>query len=166
MANETRQQDLVLGLDWRATIASTLVAALSFLIIFLGLAPSMGLSPFEPIQMMGAILLGRGIVDQPPEFDATVFGAALIIHFILSLLYSAVIAAWVRERPPAQALGVGMLIGLAIYMLNFYVFIPAYPWFYAARDLVTIFAHLVFGAAAALVYVLMTRGWEQAELSY
>lgn len=155
------KRDYILGVDWRAGMLSTIVAAVSFLIVLIVLAPLMGLSPFEPIRMIGAIALGPDILEGPATFDGGIFGAAMAVHLLLSLLYGFVTAAWVRERPPSQALAVGLLIGLGIYMLNFYVFIPAYPWFYAVRDLVTILAHLVFGGAAALFYVWMTQGWRQ-----
>ncbi|MFU8802521.1 MAG: sodium:proline symporter [Bradymonadaceae bacterium] len=161
MSPEVIEETPALNVNWRGVILGALIAALTFLVIFMATAPLMGLHTFEPIQMMAAIVLGPQILDRPPTFDLGVFAVAMAIHLILSLLYTSVIAVWVRERPPTQALGLGLLLGMAIYMLNFYVFIPAYPWFYAARDLITIAIHLVFGGVAAAVYVAIEQGWRR-----
>lgn len=47
---------------------------------------------------------------------------------------------------------VGAGFGLVVYWVNFYGFTEVFPWFAAARNWITVFAHIVFGIVAAWAY--------------
>jgi hypothetical protein len=50
------------------------------------------------------------------------------------------------------ALGIGVLAGFVIYLINFYGFTAAFPWFAMAQNWVSITGHLLFGLVAAWAY--------------
>lgn len=56
-----------------------------------------------------------------------------------------------------NALAVGAGYGLALYLVNFYLFTAVFPWFAMARNWVSVFAHIVFGLVAAWVYLRQAR---------
>lgn len=112
----------------------------------------------EPLQRIAAILMGPDAAPPPANFDFTVFGMAMIIHFGLAMVFGRVVAAVVWSRPAVQALTLGALTGTAIYALNFGLIAPhAFPWFDGSLKLVTAFDHALFGAVAAAVCVVLRR---------
>jgi hypothetical protein len=84
-----------------------------------------------PPRMIGAMVLGREVLPPPATFDAGVFIVAMIVHFVLSLVY-AFIFAWILGQwqltLSAAAIG-GLVFGLVIYAVNFYGFTAVFPWF-------------------------------------
>ena len=104
--------------------------------------------------MIGAILLGEGVLPPPATFHLDSFLAALVVHVGLSLIYGSIFA-WVANRAgwslSASAL-IGVLFGLAIYSVNFYGMTAFFPWFETARNGISIFAHAVFGLVLGYSY--------------
>ena len=49
----------------------------------------------------------------------------------------------------------GGLLGLALYVINFYSLSYFFPWFYAYRSWVMVVSHIVFGALAGGLYELL-----------
>lgn len=144
--------------DWPAAIYSGLIAGAIFMMLEMAMVPLfLGGSAWGPPRMIAAIVLGREVLPPPATFDFGVLMAAMAVHFALSVLY-AVAFDWVTER---LGLGVtvllGALFGLALYFINFYGFTAVFPWFAGARNWVSIFSHIVFGAAVALTYKELAR---------
>jgi hypothetical protein len=44
-----------------------------------------------------------------------------------------------------------------LYLINFYGFTAVFPWFAMARNWVSVFAHIIFGAVAGLAYNRIER---------
>jgi hypothetical protein len=103
-------------------------------------------------RLAAALLLGQRVLPPPATFDATVMIAATVVHGVLSLAYTGVIALLVQRRPPAVTAAVGAVFGGALYLVNMYGFTWVFPWFAAARDWITAAAHLAFGISGAVVY--------------
>lgn len=76
--------------------------------------------------------MGEGVLPPPGSFDLGIVLVALIVHFILSVVY-AVILAWIVHRW-SLALLAGAAFGLLLYLVNFYVFTGIFPWFSNARN--------------------------------
>lgn len=129
-----------------------LLAGLVFLAMEMILVATVGGgSPWGPPRMMGAIVLGPGVLPPPATFDAGIFAAGMLVHFALSAALGIIFALIARRLSlSAGALaGLGALFGLAVYFVNFYGFTAIFPWFEMARNWITIVSHLVFGAVLA-----------------
>jgi hypothetical protein len=146
-------------IDWRAGVYAGLIAGVVFLILEMAMAwLFMGESPWAPPRMIAAIALGDGVLpmpDKPATFSVGIVMTAMIIHFGLAIIYGVIGAAIVANRMDyAAAIGLGALCGLAIYLINFYPIANAlFPWFAMARNWISIFAHVMFGAIAGAAYV-------------
>src|SRR5919109_24394 len=153
-AHEERRQ-----VDWRAGVYAGLIAGLVFMMLEMGMVwLFMGESPWAPPRMIAAMVLGEGVLpmpDKPATFDPGIVLTAMIIHFVLAAIYGLIGAAIVANRMGyAGAIGLGALCGLAIYLINFYPLAAAlFPWFAMARNWISIFAHVMFGALAGAAYV-------------
>lgn len=146
--------------DWRASVWSGLIAGLAFLVLeMLMVWLVMGQSPWGPPRMIAAILMGRDVLPPPDTFAFAPVLVALLIHFALSVGYGLLIGWMVHRMDLAMALLAGAAFGLiAAYFVNFYLIAPKFfPWFVEARNWVSIFAHLVFGAVAAGSYVYLRK---------
>jgi hypothetical protein len=150
-------------IDWRAGVYAGLIAGVVFLILEMIMVwLFMGESPWAPPRMIAAMVLGEGVLpmpDKPATFDFGVVMTAVIIHFVLSIIYGLIGAAIVANRMGyGGAIGLGALCGLAIYLINFYPVAAAlFPWFAMARNWISIFAHVMFGAVVGAVYVGLRR---------
>lgn len=136
-------------LDGKAALWAGLIAGAVFMIMEMTLVAVAGGGSFwGPPRMIGAMALGRDVLPPPATFDAGVVMVAMIIHFVLSLIY-AYILAWVIERlnmTTGTAALLGAAFGLVIYAVNFYAVAPAlFPWFEQARTWITIVSHIAFG---------------------
>lgn len=114
----------------------------------------MGGSPWGPPRMIAAIGMGESVLPPPDSFALVPVMVAMAIHFGLSIVLAVVLALLVNRRGTGAALTIGAVFGLVIYLINFYGMTALFPWFAKARNSISIFAHMMFGAVAALSY-----GW-------
>jgi len=136
--------------DWRAALYAGLLAGLIFLLLNLFLSP-VG-NAWAMIRLFASILLGDTILAPPATFDLLALGAALLVHFGLSILYTLLIAYVVHRGGLLAGLIGGALLGLALYSINFYTLTLFYPWFFAMRSGIFIVTHALFGALAGGIY--------------
>jgi hypothetical protein len=137
--------------DWRAAIWAGVIAGVVFLVLEMLMVPIfLGGSPWDPPRMMAAIVLGETVLPipgQPPALpNAGVLAAAMGVHFVLSIIYALTLAALLARVPPSAAIAVGIGFGITLYIVNFYGFTALFPWFAMGRNVITIAAHVVFGA--------------------
>lgn len=120
----------------------------------------LGQSPWGPPRMIAAMLMGREVLPPPASFALAPMVVAMIIHFMLSIVYGLVLGRIVHGRGMGAALVIGAIFGLvAVYLVNFYVIAPMlFPWFTEARNWVTLTAHVLFGAVVAGAYVALRGG--------
>ena len=148
--------------DWRAAVLAGLVSGAVFLALEMVMVPVfLDGSPWGPLRMMAAIVLGQGVLPVPGQMpappDAGVLMAALTVHTGLSILYAVILSAIVSRMSAGGALVTGAAFGVLLYIVNFYGFTALFPWFAMARNWVSIVAHAVFGLAAAWAYVALAR---------
>jgi uncharacterized membrane protein YagU involved in acid resistance len=144
--------------DMRAAALAGLIAGLVFLVLEMVMVPLfLGDSAWAPPRMIAAIVMGEAVLPPPATFDAGIVMAALALHFPLSIIYAVVLAMIVHRFALGTALAVGILFGIALYVVNFYGFTAVFPWFAMARNWVSIFAHAVFGAVAAWTYLAIRK---------
>jgi hypothetical protein len=112
----------------------------------------------EPLQRIAAILLGPDAAPPPADFDFTILGMALIIHFALAIVYGRIICTLVWQLRPGPGVLVGALAGTALYVLNFGFIAPhAFPWFNESIRAVTLADHILFGAVCSAVVLALRR---------
>jgi uncharacterized membrane protein YagU involved in acid resistance len=154
MAEQIEQERRYLwGIDLKAAVLAGVVAGLVFLVLEMALLPLLGIGVWEPVRMIGAIVLGTEVLPPPATFSFGIFVVAMLVHLVLSIVYAFILSAIIRGRTQGVALAVGIVFGLVLYLVNFYAFTSVYPWFAEARNWVTLVAHLAFGLVAALIYV-------------
>lgn len=152
------------AVDWSAAVWAGIIAGAIFMVLEMLMVPIfLGGSPWGPPRMIGAIAMGRDVLPPPATFDIGVLMAAMVVHFILSILFVLVLAWIVYRLGFGAALAVGAVFGLVLYLVNFYGFTALFPWFAMARNWVSIFTHILFGLLAAWAYkALASRREEHA----
>jgi uncharacterized membrane protein YagU involved in acid resistance len=140
----------------KAAIYSGLIAGLVFLILEMILVPVfMNGSPWAPPRMIAAIILGKDVLPmpgQPVTFDFGVIMVAMMLHFLLSVVYAFVIGWVCKSLSMSSSILLGAVFGLILYFVNFYGLTAIFPWFEMARNWVSIFSHLMFGVIAAYTF--------------
>lgn len=148
-------------LDPKAAIWAGLIAGVVFMMMEMILVAVTGGSPWGPPRMMAAIVMGDAVLPPPASFDLMVFMAAMIVHFVLSVVlafaFARAVSHWHLSFGVALALGAAF--GLLIYLVNFYLVTAIlFPWFAMARNWITISSHVVFGAVLAWAYLALASG--------
>lgn len=150
---QTRGTASYVGPKWTAALAASFVAGLVFIVLeMVGLRLFAGMSLWAFPRMIAALVLEQGVLPATDAFDITMFLIAMFIHFSYSILLGFVICWAIWRRPMGISLAIGTGIGLAIYLVDFYVFTQVLHWFIDARNWVTLVNHLIFGFVLALTY--------------
>ncbi len=143
-------------LFFKKAVIAGLIAGAVFLMLEMIMVPMfMGGSPWGPPRMIAAIVLGKSVLPMPPQpvtFDFGVIMAAVILHFILSIIYVVILGWLCRKLSIGTSMLVGGIFGLALYYINFYGFTAIFPWFEMARNWVSIFSHIMFGLVAVYAF--------------
>ncbi|MCA1749143.1 MAG: hypothetical protein LC634_06290 [Sphingomonadales bacterium] len=142
-------------IEWRAAIWAGLIAGLVFLVLEMTLVATIGGgSPWGPPRMMAAMVMGKGVLPPPATFDMTIVMVAMAVHFFLSVALAAIFGLLVGmfSRTLPIMLGLGLVFGLGVYAIDFYLFTGLFPWFAMARNAITLLSHAVFGIVIGWVY--------------
>lgn len=141
------------GPNWTAAIWAGVIAGAVFMMLEMIMVPLfLGMSGWGPPRMIAAIVMGQGVLPPPATFDFGILMAAMIVHFVLSIGYAVALAFVVQRWGTGKAIMAGAVFGLLLYLVNFYGFTAIFPWFAMARNWVSIFSHIMFGAIAAWAY--------------
>ena len=81
---------------------------------------------------------------------------AVLVHFMLSVLFGILLAAALRRTSYELGMLGGAVFGLTLYFVNYYLMTAVFPWFVAGRNWVSVFSHIAFGFAAAWGYFATT----------
>ncbi len=140
-------------------IKAGLISGAIFMMLEMIMVPVfMGDSPWAPPRMIAAIILGKSVLPMPDQsvtFDFGVMMAAMVLHFMLSIIYAIIVGWLCRKLSMGTSILIGAVFGLAIYVINFYGFTALFPWFAMARNWISIFSHIMFGIIAALSFKKM-----------
>lgn len=141
------------GPKWIAVLAASFAAGLLFIVLeMIGLRLFAGMSLWAFPRMIAALMLERGPVPAMDAIDVTSFIISMTIHFAFSIFLGFLIGWAIWRRPLGISLAIGTAAGLAIYLVDFYIFAQLLHWFQEARHWVTIVNHLLFGFVLALTY--------------
>lgn len=154
------------NLDIKAAIWSGIIAGVVFVTAEMILIATMGGgSPWGPPRMMAAIVMGTDVLPPPATFDFGITMIGMIVHFVLSIVLAFilgfVISKW--RLGLGVAILVGIVFGLLVYLVNFYVVTGLFPWFSNARNAITLVSHLLFGGVLGWVYqAIAAKCWTSA----
>lgn len=112
---------------------------------------------YRDSRFAAAIVMGRGALPPPANFDGRIILFATLVHFALAIAYALILARLIAGLRPGASLLAGAAFGLGLYAVNMYGFTAVFPWFAASRDWITAVTHLVFGMVLAGVYRLAVR---------
>lgn len=154
-------------LDWKAAILGALIAGVVFLMLEMVLVATVGGgSLWGPPRMIGAMVLGKDVLPPPATFDLGVMMTAMMVHFVTAMIYGAILG-WVISHwrlGLGASLVAGLVFGLLIYFVNFYLFTAIWPWFAMARNWISIFSHAMFGLVLGWAYHAMaSKRWSVQE---
>lgn len=147
------------GVDIKAALLAGLLAGIVDLALLAASAWAQGENVWVNMRMTAAILMGPGVLPPPKTFDPLLFVVSTIVHFGLSLIYGLIVAWFVRKSGWAVGVMIGVAVGFAIYIVNYYAFAPLlFPWLSVQRGgLVPTLIHPVFGLVAAAAYLKLRR---------
>ncbi len=136
----------------KAGALAGLIAGAVFMMMEMGLVALSGGSPWGPPRMIAAIVMGEGVLPPPASFDLMIMMAAMAIHLMLSIVIGVGFAFIAKRFGLLMAVGVGAVVGLALYVVNFYGMTAIFPWFAMARNTISIVSHIAFGMVLGLSY--------------
>jgi len=147
--------------DWRAAAMAGLAAGVIFVVLESVLTLAMGGSLWAPLRMTAAIVMGQGVTAQAATFGGGVVLVGLVVHFVLSIVFTLILAAIMAPFNLDSSVGMttlaGLVFGLAVYLIDFYGFARLFPWFIEARGALSLVTHLIFGLVAADIYLQIER---------
>lgn len=149
MQTQVRMRQLV---DWRAAIIAGIVSGIVFLIVHMLLFAVVLRTPFVPLRILAAFVMGDGVLPPPPSFDAGSAVVGIIVLLIVSILLACFIALILHRWGMLVGIIGGALWGAAFYFLLFYGISLFFPWLYPLRNWMTFAALAIFGATAGGVY--------------
>lgn len=143
---------------WSAALSASVIAGLVFAVLDIGLGWLLrGVSPWTPLRMIAAIVLGPGALAPAGTFDAGVVLVAMFLHLVLSIIYGTFLALVFPAVDRPLGIVIGGFYGLALYYVNFYGFDAFSPWFADERGWTSIASHIVFGTVLAYAYQAINR---------
>lgn len=138
--------------DWSAALWAGVAGGLASVLVRLSIALLQGQSPWGPVRMMAAPLLGKDVLPPPGTFDPGIFLAGMFDHFGISILFALVMALVIRNLSTGVAIFVAMALSLVLYGIVFYLMTPVFPWFAEGRGWIAILMHLILAVVAAWTY--------------
>jgi hypothetical protein len=156
------------SIDWKAAIWAGIIAGIVFMMLEMVLVGTIGgQSPWGPPRMIAAMAMGKSVLPPPATFELGIMMVAMMIHFVLSILLG-VILGWAISRwrmSLVTAVIAGVVFGLLVYFVDFYLMTAIFPWFAMARGGISIFAHAMFGLVLGWTYHAMAKPDRQDERS-
>ena len=105
-------------------------------------------SPMGPAKLTLRSILNLGPGTSTEPYVPTV----LVVHFGLSLLTTAALGYLIHRVVRYWAVTLGVVYGLLLYAINFFVFAFWLPDITAATDLFMFINYMIYGGAAAWIY--------------
>ncbi|MDZ7291080.1 MAG: sodium:proline symporter [candidate division KSB1 bacterium] len=141
--------------DWRAAVLAGIFSGIIFLAVNMLLTNLYVGSPWVVVRLTASLVMGTDVLPPPATFDVTIFIVALVVHFVLSIIFASLIAIVFHRWGLLIGILGGAAFGLVLYAINFYTITFFFPWFFPMRSWIVAVSHLVFGACAGGFYEAM-----------
>ena len=121
------------NMTWRAVLIAGFVAGTAFLLVNAVFMPIMlQLDTTLLLRYMASLLLGSDVLIGVQD-TAVVLGAALLVHYTLSILSTLLISIVIHRWGLLIGIIGGAGLGLCIYLVNLYTFTLIFDWFFAIK---------------------------------
>jgi hypothetical protein len=141
--------------DWIAAVWAGLLSATLFMLISVAIPWLLLGDPGLHLRLIASLALGPSVIPSDGEAGVLVPLLGVAILLILSVLFACVVAFVVhREGWILSAMG-GALLGLVLYVINFWTMSLLFPWLFTLRNWMLLLGHVVFGAVVGAVYELL-----------
>lgn len=146
-------QSLQKNMVWRAVPIAGLAAGTVFLLTTWLLTPMLlDVEPTLILRYFASILLGEDILLEDTNSNLLV---GVLLHYVLSILFTLLIAVVVHRWGLLVGIVGGAILGLCLYLVNFYTVTILFEWVFAVHSNVMLLSHVLFGAVAGGVYELL-----------
>jgi len=153
--NQRIRENMRQLIDWSAALWGGIISGLVFFLLNMLLSALAVGSPWIYVRLIASTVLGTDVLPPPASFELSIFLVALAIHLAISLLYASLISLVIYRWGLIVGFIGGGLLGLALYVINFYAISFFFPWFYPYRSWMMVVSHVIFGALAGGIYELM-----------
>lgn len=147
--------------NWNAAIGAGIIAGVVAttvqMVLWWAFLDALPWLLYRDARLTAAILMGQEVLPPPATFDWQVMIVATLIHFVLSITYSLILACLISRLGMALSLLAGGIYGLILYGINMHCVTLVFPWFSEVRDWITIITHIVFGISIAATYRVLAR---------
>jgi hypothetical protein len=141
-----------------SAVGAGLVGGAVFLAIELVFLPIVNHVPVDWIlRLIASLMAGPVTLSWPAGQIGGLLLTAAGVHAALSVAYAFLLCRVEDELTIGLAIPASALLGLSIYLVNFYLLAPVFPWFASARGGVTLTAHLLYGVSTALAHKGLRR---------
>lgn len=145
-------QSIQNNMSWRAVPIAGLIAGTVFLLVNVILTPVvLEVDSTLVLRYFGSLMLGENVILEDGA-DAIIVG--VVLHYLLSILFTLVIAIVIHRWGLTIGIVGGSILSLSIYAINFYTLTIWFEWFFAINSDVLLLSHVLFGAVAGGVYEL------------
>lgn len=145
-------------IDWGKSVVAGVVSMAVFAAIMMAFAWAVrGASPWRPLDIFGAIVLGQAISDGAVAHTVATTLAGALLLLALGVLSGVIVALIVHRMHPAIALVAGAAFGLAIYYVDMHGFARIFEPLTMLRGWSTLVAYAIQGGLAAGLYGAMKR---------
>jgi hypothetical protein len=147
--------EMARNITWRAILIAGIAAGTAHLLINVVFTPLvLNVDAMLVLRYFASLLLGDDILMNSNPVLAL---AGIIVHYLIALLLTGVIAFVVHRWGLLVGVVGGAVLGLAFYGINLYTMTLFFPWFFAINSSVLLVSHVVFGVVAGGVYELFDR---------
>lgn len=140
-SSPTRMRQIM---DWQAAVWAGCGSGSLFLLLAWLLRGPLIFHIFASPVLGGRVLLS--------ETTAAVVIIGIITHLLLSVGFALLIAFVLHRWGMLVGIVGGGLLGLALYIINFYLVSALFPWFEALTSTSMLLLHVLYGAAAGGIY--------------
>jgi hypothetical protein len=135
-----------------AGVTAGILSTLIQILLWLAFTDDFPALLFRDARLTAALVLGNSVLPPPASFDMGVMLTATVIHFMLSIVYAALLAPLAARLGIVPALLAGACFGIGLYAVNLYGFTMIFPWFSQARGWIALAAHGTFGVTVVITY--------------
>lgn len=146
------------GIDWGKAVVAGIVSMAAFAATLMAFAWAVrGVSPWRPIDIFGAIVLGQPASESAVVHTVATMVAGALLLLALGVLSGVIVAFIVHRMHPALALTAGAAFGVAMYYVDMHGFARIFEPLAMLRGWSTLIAYAIQGGLAAGLYRAMNR---------
>jgi hypothetical protein len=138
--------------DWQAAAWAGVASGVGHLVTTMLLSAVVLNNPWVYVRFMAALPLGESVLPPPATPTVGLVLVGLLVHMVLSIGFALLIATVIHRWGLLVGIVGGGILGIAIYVINFFALSLIFPWVYPFRSWIILAGHIAFGMLAGGVY--------------